>query len=483
MSDSLLARINRIERAREQQAALREEIEQADPDRWRWYDRSCPCGLPPGECSTHPRARESQRPPPGDWDKWLFMAGRGSGKTHATVEWLRWLVETQQARRIAIVACTAADCRETLAEGPSGILASSPPWFMPTYEPSRARIVWPNGAKAFFYSAEEPARLRGPQHDAALCDELAAWKRPETWSNLMFGLRMGSKPKVAIATTPKKVPLVREILADPGVIVTHGSTYDNRMHLAESFTQAIIARYEGTRLGDQEIHGMLVDVSSVAWFQQFDPKPGGRHVTESAEYDPMLPVYLAIDCGVSRFTGAVWFQVRQLSEYQHRVNVFADYFAEGLISDQNAAAIWKLGADRCGDHNIERVRCDPAATARTGIGVTAFSVYEKQFGPRRFAYWPRHEVVDGLEQLEILIGAEGREPGLIIHPRCHHLIAAFTDYRRAEQGGIILDRPADPQHDTGEDLMDAIRGGVRDAFPDGQKLPPKFRRVRLNSLF
>src|SRR5215475_7495633 len=139
-------------------------------------------------------ARPNQLPPPGDWSIWLLLAGRGFGKTRTLAEWACGQAASGQAGRIAIVAATAADARDVLVEGESGILAVAPPWCRPLYEPSKRRLTWPNGAIATTFSAEEPERLRGPQHDAAVCDELGSWSRPETWDMLQFGLRLGRHP-------------------------------------------------------------------------------------------------------------------------------------------------------------------------------------------------------------------------------------------------------------------------------------------------
>jgi hypothetical protein len=138
-------------------------------------------------------ARPNQLPPPGDWQVWLLLAGRGFGKTRTLAEWVCSQVVSGQATRVALVAATAADARDVLVEGESGILAVAPPRCRPIYEPSKRRLSWPNGAFATTFSAEEPERLRGPQHDAAVCDELGSWARPETWDMLMFGLRLGRK--------------------------------------------------------------------------------------------------------------------------------------------------------------------------------------------------------------------------------------------------------------------------------------------------
>lgn len=204
-------------------------------------------------------ARPSQLPPEGRWRVWLLLAGRGFGKTRTGAELVRSRVAARTARRLALIAPTAADARNVMVEGESGILAISPRWDRPRWEPSRRRLTWPNGAIATFYSADEPERLRGPQHDAAWCDELASWRYPEAWDMLMFGLRLGDDPRVVVTTTPRPTSLVRTLIGDPRVIVTRGTTYENRPNLAPQFLDQIIRRYQGTRLGRQEIDAEILD--------------------------------------------------------------------------------------------------------------------------------------------------------------------------------------------------------------------------------
>src|SRR4051794_2542119 len=172
-------------------------------------------------------ARPNQLPPAGDWRVWLLLAGRGFGKTRTGAELVRSRAASGAARRIAFVAPTAADAREVMVEGESGILTISPPRECPRYEASKRRLTWPNGTIATLFSADEPERLRGPQHDLAWCDELAAWRYPEAWDMLMFGLRLGQDPRAIVTTTPRPAPLVRMLLADPMVVVTRGRTAEN----------------------------------------------------------------------------------------------------------------------------------------------------------------------------------------------------------------------------------------------------------------
>ena len=216
-------------------------------------------------------ARPNQLRPPGDWWQiWLLLAGRGFGKTRTLAEWVCDQAASGQASRIALVAATAADARDVLVEGESGILAVAPPWCQPIYEPSKRRLTWPNGVIATTFSAEEPDRLRGPQHDAAVCDELASWSHPETWDMLQFGLRLGRRPRCLIATTPRPAKLLRELLAREGhdVVVTRGSSYDNKANLAPAFFAQIVKKYEGTRLGRQELNAeLLEDTPGALWSQ------------------------------------------------------------------------------------------------------------------------------------------------------------------------------------------------------------------------
>lgn len=175
--------------------------------------------------------------------------------------------EFMPGSRGAIVSATAADARDIVVEGESGIIAVCPPWNKPVYEPSRRRITWPNGSMATLYTADEPDRLRGPQHHWAVCDELAAWRfADDAWSNLMFGLRLGDSPQCAVATTPRPIPIIRQLLKDPACVTVQGSTYENRANLATTFFTQIIARYEGTRLGRQELNAeILDDVPGALW--------------------------------------------------------------------------------------------------------------------------------------------------------------------------------------------------------------------------
>ncbi len=204
-------------------------------------------------------ARADQLAPSGAWRVWLILAGRGWGKTRSGAETVRGWAVSGAAKRIALVARTAADVRDVIVEGESGILAISPASERPVWEPSRRRLTWPNGAIATTYSADVPDQLRGPQHDAAWADELAAWQYPDAWTQLLLGLRLGSDPRVVVTTTPRPTPIIRDLVAASTTHITRGRTADNAANLAPQFLDAIVRRYEGTRLGRQELDGEILD--------------------------------------------------------------------------------------------------------------------------------------------------------------------------------------------------------------------------------
>lgn len=236
-------------------------------------------------------ARPEQIAPSGNWRVWLILAGRGFGKSRSGAEWVREQVESGKCKRLALVARTAADVRDVIVEGESGIMAISPPWFKPVYEPSKRRLTWPNGAIATTYSADEPNSLRGPQHDGAWGDEIAAWNDPDAWDQLMFGLRLGSDPQCVATTTPRPTPLVKDLVADASTAITRGSTFDNAANLAPSALAQYRAKYEGTRLGRQELYAeLLLDTPGALWTA--DTIQRGRVKVAPAD---MLSVVVAVD--------------------------------------------------------------------------------------------------------------------------------------------------------------------------------------------
>lgn len=212
-------------------------------------------------------ARQNQLQPEGDWTYWLILAGRGFGKTRTGAETVRQWVKTIDM--VNLIGATADDARDIMIEGESGILAVCPEIERPEYKKSDRKLVWPNGATSLIFTADEPERLRGKQHKALWADEMAAWRYQDAWDQAKLGLRLGPHPKAIITTTPRPVRNVTDLVKDSAAVVTRGTTYDNRANLAPTFFDEIIKRYEGTRLGRQELNAeILLDVPGALWTRE-----------------------------------------------------------------------------------------------------------------------------------------------------------------------------------------------------------------------
>lgn len=222
-------------------------------------------------------ARPEQLAPAGnDWVTWLLLAGRGFGKTRAGAEEIRKLAESGAVHRIAMVAKTPADARDVMIQGESGLIAIASPGMVPKYYPGLRKVLWPNGVYALVYSSWDPDTLRGPQFDFAWCDEVASWRYVnDTWDNLQFCLRLGEHPRTIITTTPKPIKILRDLVTSPTTVITRGSTYANRANLAPTFLSKIVSRYEGTRIGRQELYAeLLEDVEGALWQRSMFEKRG-----------------------------------------------------------------------------------------------------------------------------------------------------------------------------------------------------------------
>ncbi len=247
-----------------------------------------------------------QLAPEGDWSTWVVMGGRGAGKTRAGSEWIRTQVEgaTPEAegrcRRIALVGETYDQARDVMVLGESGIIACSPPDRKPRWISSRRTLVWPNGAEAQVFSASDPQALRGPQFDAAWCDELAKWKSgQQAWDMLQFALRLGEDPRAMVTTTPAAGALLEEVLDGAGTVVTSAPTSANADNLAPTFLQLVTEKYGGTALGRQELEGeLLTELPGALW-------PRERIEAVRAEAAPDLDrVIVAIDPPVTGHEGS-----------------------------------------------------------------------------------------------------------------------------------------------------------------------------------
>ncbi len=250
-------------------------------------------------------ARPDQMPPPGDWLTWLMLGGRGAGKTRAGAEWVRGLAlglppfASLPVARIALVGETFADVREVMIEGVSGLLRVHATGEQPDWQPTRRRLVWPNGAVAQAFSAEDPEGLRGPQFGAAWSDELAKWRHAEaTWDMLQFGLRLGERPRQMVTTTPRPIPLLRRLIAAADTTITRATTRTNRFNLASGFIERVVGRYAGTRLGRQELEGELIEDRADGLWQ--------RHEIEAARvglHPPLGRIVVAVDPPASKRSG------------------------------------------------------------------------------------------------------------------------------------------------------------------------------------
>ncbi|OJV46842.1 MAG: hypothetical protein BGO28_04305 [Alphaproteobacteria bacterium 43-37] len=216
------------------------------------------------------QARDNQKIPKGNWLFWLILAGRGFGKTRTGAEAVRYWVK-KGYRRIALIGHTHAETRQVMVEGESGILAVHHPHDKPAYEPSKRQLVWKHGAMAQLFSAENPEQLRGPQFDAAWIDEFAKFHDPDiVLDQLLFGLRLGTKPRLIITTTPKPVPSLKKLMSRDDCVVTRGTTFDNSQNLSREFLRSVKEKYGKTRLGAQELMGEIVEENQAMLWQPND---------------------------------------------------------------------------------------------------------------------------------------------------------------------------------------------------------------------
>jgi phage terminase large subunit-like protein len=202
-------------------------------------------------------ARPKQIAPPGDWVYWLILAGRGFGKTRSGAELVReWI--GQGFTLVNLAAATADDARDIMVEGESGILAICLDAERPRYLKNDRKLLWPSGAVSLIFTADEPDRFRGKQHMKLWADELASWRYVDSWNQAQLGLRLGSRPQAVVTTTPRATDLIVALVNDPTCIVTSGTTYENKGNLAKAFFDKIIKKYEGTRLGQQELLAQIL---------------------------------------------------------------------------------------------------------------------------------------------------------------------------------------------------------------------------------
>lgn len=292
-------------------------------------------------------ARNDQCAPPGKWRCWLFLGGRGAGKTRAGAEWLYGEILKGRARRVALVGPTMNDVREVMITGPSGLANIGWDGERPVYEPSRRRLNWPNGAIGYAFSAEEPDRLRGPQFDAAWVDELAAWEKDvETFDMLQFGLRLGEAPRLVATTTPKPKKLIKRLLADPNCQVSHGGSQLNASNLADGFLDAMRAQYGHGKLARQELDGELVEHDEGALF----------HLTEIDENrvqsaPELEQIIVAVDPPAMAHSSADACGIVAVGRAGNHAYILADETVQGVRPEDWALCVGAL-ADRFGADEI-----------------------------------------------------------------------------------------------------------------------------------
>jgi predicted phage terminase large subunit-like protein len=245
------------------------------------------------------KAMPAQLPPPGDWSIWLLLAGRAFGKSYASAQHIREIADSGAVSHIAIVGATMAAVRDIQVLGPSGLMSIVPNYSRPVYEPSKSCITWHNGCKLHLLSAEEPERARGFNFGYAWMDELCAWSNAqEMWDMVQMCMRISKRPRTVISTTPKASKLLKSIIAREGidVAITRGSTYDNRQNLAPGFFASVVAQYEGTRRGRQELMAeVLDDFEGALWTRDMIEKSR----IKKGEQPEMQRIVVAIDPAVS----------------------------------------------------------------------------------------------------------------------------------------------------------------------------------------
>jgi phage terminase large subunit-like protein len=304
------------------------------------------------------RAHGGQKEPPGDWRTWLLMAGRGFGKTRAGAEWVSARAREMPGCRIALVAASRDEAVKVMVEGPSGLLAVARADEEMVWWPTKGVVSFASGAEAFVYSAGAPESLRGPEHHFAWCDELAKWKRADAaWDNLNMGLRLGERPRALVTTTPRAGAILRRVKAAPGIVESFGRTAENE-HLAGGVRDWLEAAYGGTRLGRQELDGVLFDAPAGALFpramieacrvEAFDPSASLRGAFARDERT-FRRIVVGVDPPVSADGDACGIVVCALGR-DERLYVLADASVSGLSPEgwaravARAAAAW--GADR-----------------------------------------------------------------------------------------------------------------------------------------
>ncbi|HTQ15697.1 MAG TPA: terminase family protein [Rhizomicrobium sp.] len=282
-------------------------------------------------CDWRFRARETQLAPPGGWRCWLFLGGRGAGKTRAGAEWVAEGVRAGRMRRVALVGASLDDVRKVMIEGPSGLKSAARE---ARYEPANRRMTWPGGAVATVFSADEPDSIRGHQFDAVWADEFCKWPDPQgALDMLRMALRLGSDPRLCVTTTPRNIAALRTLMEAADTAVTRSTTRDNGMNLAPKFVDELEGRYGGTRLGRQELDGDLIEDNEAALWKREWIESGRVAATP-----PMKRVIIGVDPPAGR-TGAACGIVAAGRGQDGAFYVLGDCSVQGLTSAQWAERV------------------------------------------------------------------------------------------------------------------------------------------------
>ena len=352
------------------------------------------------------KARPEQLAPDGDWSIWILLAGRAYGKTIASAQHIREIADSGQVRHIGLVGQTAAAVRDIMILGPSGIMSIVPNYNRPTYEPSKACITWPNGVKIQLFSAEEPERLRGPNLGYAWCDELCSWNNLiDVWDMLQMCLRVGKNPRTIISSTPKPSKLLKSLIEREGkdVVITRGSTFDNRANLAPQYFNSVVSRYEGTRKGRQELNAeVLTEIEGALWnIAQLDElrrhkAPDMKRIVvavdpavsigEDSDETGIIVAGLGVDDhgyvledASGKYSPAEWAR-RVVALYQkyHADRVIAEINMSGLLVEQTLRAVSSNVSYR-GVHakRGKMIRAEPVAALYEQSKVHHVGIFEK----------------------------------------------------------------------------------------------------------
>ena len=382
-------------------------------------------------------ARPKQLAPAGDWLTWILRAGRGFGKTRTGAGWVHERA-MQEPRWCALVAKTPADARDYQIEGPGGLLRNAPPHERPNYESSKRRLTWPNGSWATVYSSEEAGQLRGFSGDTAWLDEFAKYTNPrEVWDNLQFGMREVSAdmPRVCITTTPRPLPLLTEMEEDESTIVVTGSSYENRANLAPEWFAKTLAKYEGTRLGLQEIHAQILDDVEGRVYDTFSKRPWPEGNVDDSVTDTGAELLVGMDFNVNPMSFVI--AVRAADE----CHVLDAVEMPTSNTDEVAQEIRNRYPDR-----YVAVYPDPSGKARktsAPVGQTDFTILES-YGFEIRAPLAAPLVVDRVNN-SLALFKQGTRRRVRIHPRCKPLITALNSLQY-KQGTSVRDKGSGFDH-------------------------------------